>query len=106
MLSAIHDPEKQSVCQPGRPAHPKALEREGAPGIIGTSSVHVHSAIPKLPPLQLLLDYLNLYALMVGRSLQPCPAWLLIKTSPNEGHKADFILDQMVCFVITFSRPS
>lgn len=66
----VHDPEKQSVCQPRRPDHPKALEREKAPGIIGTSSVHLHSGIHRLPPLQLLLDYLNVSALIVGRSPQ------------------------------------
>lgn len=69
--SPVHDPEKQSACQPGHPAYPKALEREKAPGITGTSSVDVHSGIHKLPPLQRLLDYLNFYALIVGRGPQP-----------------------------------
>lgn len=49
-----HDPERQSAHKRRHLGHPKSLERERAPGIIGPSSAHTHSGIHKLVPLQFL----------------------------------------------------
>lgn len=101
----VHDPEKQSAHKPRHLGPPVSLERDRAPGIIGTSSLHIHSGIQELLPLQLLLEYLNFHAFIVGRSPQPAQHGYWSKPSPSEEHKAEFVLDQMVVLWSLFPGP-
>lgn len=76
----VDDPEKQSAPKSRHLGHPKSLERERAPGIIGTSSAYIHSGIHKLLPFIALLRIFELFCLYCGQKPTACPAWLLIKT--------------------------